>query len=145
MEDHLMEPRRAVRWTAILTALAFLALLAACQRTTEAGASAGGGATHVETRAAGGIEPSQVCFINNKYMGKPQIPVTIDGKTYYGCCPGCATTLRTDPSSRVATDPYSGATVDKASAFIARNPAEPDGVLYFESAATFAAYQQRAH
>ena len=124
--------------------MAFIALVAACQRAPEDGAQAAGGATQVQGRADGGIEPSQVCFVNNRYMGKPQIPVTVEGKTYYGCCPGCATTLRTDPSSRVATDPYSGASVDKASAFIARNPADPDSVLYFESAATFAAYQHKA-
>ena len=137
-----MQPRRAVRWTAVLIAVAFIALLTACQRASEAGAPAAGGATQVQSKAGGGIDPSQVCFINNKYMGKPQIPVTVDGKTYYGCCAGCATALRSDPSTRVATDPYSGARVDKANAFIARNPTGPDTVLYFESAATFAAYSR---
>jgi hypothetical protein len=75
-------------------------------------------------------------------MGKPQIPVEVDGKTYYGCCAGCATALRNDPSTRVAADPYNGAKVDKATAFIARNPKDQDTVLYFQSAATFAAYSQ---
>ena len=42
-----------------------------------------------------GIERSQVCFINDRYMGKPQIPVSVEGKTYYGCCQGCAACGRT--------------------------------------------------
>ena len=34
-------------------------------------------------------DPSQVCMVNNQYMGRPQIPTTVEGKTYYGCCPMC--------------------------------------------------------
>lgn len=142
MEDRIMKPGRAVRWTVALTTVASFAPLTACQRAPEADAQSAGEAMQVQRNVGGGIEPSQVCFINNKYMGKPQIPVMAEGKTYYGCCAGCATALRTDPSSRVATDPYNGARVDKATAFITRNPVDPDTVLYFESAATFAAYSR---
>jgi hypothetical protein len=112
----------------------------ACHSGTEAGAEAQGNVGQAQT--ATGIDHSQVCFINDRYMGKPQIPVEVDGKTYYGCCAGCATALRNDPSTRVATDPYNGAKVDKATAFVARNPKDRDAVLYFQSAATFAAYSQ---
>jgi len=137
-----MKRIKALSRRTALISIALIASFTACQRASEAGAQAAGGTTQVQSKAGGGIEPSQVCFINNKYMGKPQIPVTVDGKTYYGCCAGCASALRNDPSSRVATDPHSGATVDKATAFIARNPADPDTVLYFESLATFAAYSR---
>lgn len=132
---------RKTVWFAIITSMAFIASFAACDRSSGTGA-APAGAAQAQTKSGGGIDPSQVCFMNNKYMGKPQIPVEINGKTYYGCCAGCAAALRNDPSTRVATDPYSRAKVDKATAFIARNPADPDMVLYFESAATFAAYSR---
>ena len=125
---------------ALISAALLAASLAACHGGVEGGA--GGSGNVVQEQAATGIDHSQVCFINDTYIGKPQIPVELDGKTYYGCCAGCATALRHDPSTRVATDPYNGATVDKATAFIARNPADRDKVLYFESAATFAAYSR---
>lgn len=90
---------------------------------------------------APGIDPSQVCFINDRYMGKPQIPVSVEGKTYYGCCQGCADRLRADRSTRFATDPHTGKEVDKATAFIVTDPHGGEQVLYFDSADTYAAYQ----
>lgn len=53
-------------------------------------------------------------------MGKAQIPVEVEGKTYFGCCDMCKTRLAQDPESRAALDPVSGARVDKASAVIGR-------------------------
>lgn len=81
---------------------------------------------------------SEVCMINDEVMKKPQIPVVVEGKTYYGCCPACATTLKNDPSSRYSKDPQTGKKVDKASAFITEGP---NGVaLYFESEETAMKY-----
>lgn len=91
--------------------------------------------------AEGALEPRQVCFVNDTYMGQPQIPVEVDGKTYYGCCAGCAKVLRDDPTSRQATDPQSHRTVDKATAFIALDRRDRKHVWYFESPATYRAYQ----
>jgi YHS domain-containing protein len=85
-------------------------------------------------------DPSQVCMINNQYMGKPQIPVVVGGKTYFGCCAMCKQKLETDPSARTATDPVSGQPVDKASAVIARNA--DNKVFYFESEGTLRRYRQ---
>jgi YHS domain-containing protein len=77
------------------------------------------------------VETKTVCMINEHAMGKDQIPVEIDGKTYYGCCEMCKKALATDASKRVATDPVTGKQVDKATAVIA---AQEDGrVFYFES------------
>ncbi len=77
------------------------------------------------------IEPRYVCMINDQYFNKEQIPVEIEGRTYYGCCPMCEGKLKTDPESRAAIDPVSGMKVDKASAVIGK---QPDGkVFYFES------------
>lgn len=83
---------------------------------------------------------SLVCMVNNQFMGRPQIPIEVDGRTYYGCCEMCKGRLGSDPSSRVSTDPVSGNTVDKATAVIGR--AGDGRTLYFENNQTFAAYAQ---
>ena len=86
-------------------------------------------------------EPSLVCMVNNQYMGKAQIPVPVDGKTYFGCCEMCKSRLAQDPSSRAAVDPVSGATVDKAAAVIGREAS--GAVVYFESEKNLQLYAAR--
>jgi YHS domain-containing protein len=77
------------------------------------------------------VEPKTVCMINEQSMAKDQIPVEVDGKTYYGCCEMCKKALASDASRRSAVDPVSGKTVDKAVAVIA---AQAGGrVFYFEN------------
>jgi YHS domain-containing protein len=84
------------------------------------------------------VEPKTVCMINEHAMGKDQIPVEVDGKTYYGCCEMCKKALADNPDKRSATDPVTGKQVDKAKAVIA---AQEDGrVFYFESDETLAKY-----
>ncbi|HEX3127450.1 MAG TPA: hypothetical protein VH394_08975 [Thermoanaerobaculia bacterium] len=84
------------------------------------------------------VETKKVCMVNNQVFEKDQIPVTVDGKTYYGCCEMCKERLAKDAAIRSAVDPVSGKTVDKATAVIG---ALPDGkVLYFESETTFGQY-----
>jgi YHS domain-containing protein len=84
------------------------------------------------------VEPGLVCMINNQFMDKPQIPVVVDGTTYYGCCEMCKTKLAEDPASRSAIDPVSGATVDKAHAVIGKT--STGAVFYFENEQNLAAY-----
>lgn len=83
-------------------------------------------------------DSSLVCMVNNQFMGKAQIPIEVEGKTYYGCCDMCKGRLARDPASRVGTDPVSGRPVDKATAVIAQT--ERGATLYFESEQSFAAY-----
>lgn len=88
------------------------------------------------------VDAQRVCMVNNTYFAKDQIPVQVDGKTYFGCCEMCKGRLASDAASRTATDPVSGKQVDKAKAVIG---ATPDGkVLYFESEKTFAQFKARA-
>lgn len=88
------------------------------------------------------VDAKRVCMVNNTFFPKDQIPVQVDGKTYFGCCEMCKGRLASDPSARSATDPVSGKTVDKATAIIG---ATPDGtVYYFESDATFTQFKNRA-
>ncbi len=87
------------------------------------------------------VETARVCMVNNSVFPKDQIPVPVDGKTYFGCCEMCKGRLAQDPSVRTATDPVSGKPVDKAKAVIG---ATPEGkVFYFESEKNFAAFQKR--
>jgi YHS domain-containing protein len=86
------------------------------------------------------VENKKVCMITNAVFEKDQIPVPVEGKTYYGCCEMCKERLAKDASSRVAVDPVTGKNVDKATAVIA---AQADGkVLYFESEKTLAQYEK---
>lgn len=77
------------------------------------------------------VESKNVCMINDRSMANEQIPVEVDGKTYFGCCPMCKERLVKDEASRFAVDPVSGKKVDKAKAVIGALPGAK--VLYFES------------
>ena len=84
-------------------------------------------------------DPSQVCMVNNQFMGKPQIPIAVEGRTYYGCCAMCKDRLGNDPTSRTAQDPVTGETVDKASAVIIQD--STGKVQYFASEDTLRRYR----
>ena len=83
-------------------------------------------------------ETKKVCMVNDQLFEKDQIPVEVQGKTYYGCCMMCKERLAKDAELRAAVDPFSGVKVDKATAVIA---AQEDGrVFYFESDETLGKY-----
>lgn len=74
------------------------------------------------------VEAKYVCFITKQRFDTPQLPVLVDGKTYYGCCQTCMQQLMNDPTNRVDVDPVSGKEVDKATAVIGVDKA---GKAYF--------------
>lgn len=79
------------------------------------------------------VESKYVCMINDQIYNKEQIPVEVEGKTYYGCCKMCEAKLKSDPNSRESIDPVSNKKVDKALSVIG---ATKDGnVYYFENEA----------
>jgi YHS domain-containing protein len=84
-------------------------------------------------------DTSQVCMINDQFMGRAQIPVVVDGRTYYGCCPDCKAKLENQPATRMALDPVTGQQVDKAKALIVQDAVGK--VLYFASEDTLRRYQ----
>jgi YHS domain-containing protein len=86
-------------------------------------------------------DPSLTCMVNNQFMGRPQIPVQVGGKTYFGCCAMCKDRLANDASARTAVDPVSKRPVDKSTAVIAR--LDSGALVYFESEANLAAYSPR--
>jgi YHS domain-containing protein len=79
------------------------------------------------------IEHKVVCMASNVYMGKEQLEVIINGKTYYSCSPHCTNQLQSQNNVRLATDPLSKKTIDKADAFISMSPDSVGAILYFES------------
>ncbi|XGC79965.1 hypothetical protein ACES2L_11560 [Bdellovibrio bacteriovorus] len=81
------------------------------------------------------VPNDKVCMVTNMVFPRTQIPVTHQGKTYYGCCENCKKTLSEDAQARVSVDPVSGKSVDKAKAVIAAR--EDGSVIYFESKKTF--------
>jgi YHS domain-containing protein len=116
-------------------ALAFVCLLAFALGAAQAGEQTGGKA---ELKR---VETKKVCMVNNQVFEKDQIPVSVQGKTYYGCCEMCKERLAKDAAARTGTDPVTGKPVDKATAVIA---AMPDGkVLYFESQETYEKYTKK--
>jgi YHS domain-containing protein len=83
------------------------------------------------------VSPDRVCMVNDSFMATPQIPVPVQEKTYYGCCPGCVQTLQQSSKARLATDPVSKQPVDKATAVIGFDGRK---VYYFESEETFSRF-----
>lgn len=82
-----------------------------------------------------------VCMVNNAFMGEHQMPVPVEGKTYYGCCEMCVGRLNEDVTSRMAKDPYSGNDVDKSDAYIVISD-EHGKVEYYESRENFVSHNQ---
>jgi YHS domain-containing protein len=83
-----------------------------------------------------------VCMVNNAYMGKPQIPVPVNGKTYYGCCQMCVGKLNNDETARTGIDPFSNKAVDKTEAYIILMKEEGE-VAYFESKENYLNYLKK--
>ena len=77
-----------------------------------------------------------VCMVNDAYMAKAQIPIGVNGKTYYGCCNMCVETLNKEETARLAIDPVTGEKVDKSEAFIVLLSHEGQ-VAYYKSETTF--------
>jgi len=93
---------------------------------------------------SGKVESSYVCYVNNKYMGKEQIPVEVNGKTYYGCCQGCVGNLKNNRKVRYSTDPYTGEEVDKATAYIVVKGNGSQEVYYFRNRANYEKFKKNA-
>ena len=129
-----------------LLALSFLLGVAACessQQTSSQPASSSQSASQTSAALPPGMtrvtDASQVCMVNNQFMGKPQIPVAVEGRTYYGCCAMCKDKLEKDPAARTAQDPVTGEQVDKTTAVIIKDATGK--VLYFASEDTLRRYR----
>ncbi|TCK85297.1 hypothetical protein [Albibacterium bauzanense] len=73
-----------------------------------------------------------VCMVNNAYMGVPQLEVSFEGKTYFGCCEMCQERIPKEKEVRTAIDLYSLKAVDKADAYIVL-VGDHGEVAYFEN------------
>jgi YHS domain-containing protein len=84
---------------------------------------------------------SKICMVTNRAYDKPQVPVQVDGRTYYGCCEMCKGMLTKDASQRTAIDPVSKKPVDKSKAVI--GVGANGGVYYFQNEKDFETYNAR--
>ena len=84
------------------------------------------------------VPSTHVCMMNNRFMGAAQMPVQVEGKTYYACCDMCVKRLNADPGIRSAIDPITKKPVDKSNAVIGKLPS--GDVVYFESEASLRRY-----
>ena len=123
--------------TLLLSSLLALAGTAACDsaKSNATSTSSTAAAVTTPTTLPAGLtrveDPSQVCMVNDQFMGKPQIPIDVAGRTYYGCCPMCKERLANQPQSRTGTDPVTGRPVDKAVAIMLKD--DVGKILYFEN------------
>lgn len=83
---------------------------------------------------------NQVCMVNDAFKPAEQIPVTVNGKTYYGCCQGCVDALKTNELARTTTDLISGESIDKATSVAILKPGSKEQVLYFANEANAIKY-----
>ena len=86
-------------------------------------------------------ERTRVCMMQDTVMAGPAVPLTHNGKSYFGCCEMCKAKIAAEPERyTLARDPVTRAVVDKATAALL----SVDGrVLYFESESTRARYTER--
>jgi YHS domain-containing protein len=83
------------------------------------------------------VSNEKVCMVNDRYMYVDQIPIEVDGITYYGCCEDCVMKIQKNIGDvRYAKDPVSGNKVDKASATIVQN--KNNGIVYYFKTKTLA-------
>lgn len=87
------------------------------------------------------VETKYVCMVNDQLFPKEQIPTTVEGKTYYGCCEMCASKLSSESAMRHAKDPVSGKEVDKATAVIGAT--KEGAVHYFENNENLETFSKR--
>ena len=72
-------------------------------------------------------------MVNDRFMGVKQIPIDVDGTTYYGCCQGCVEKLQENIDDvRFGSNPLIDTKVDKASTIIVHDKST-GGVFYFET------------
>ncbi len=89
------------------------------------------------------VEVRFVCMQNNKAFDKEQVPVTIDGVVYFGCCDNCNKTLSSKEENRYALDPVSKKRINKAEAIV--GAAADNSIYYFESVENLKAFDPEKH
>lgn len=91
---------------------------------------------NIETSSSTGawlkrVKANEVNMVTNRYVGKMQNEVKVDGKTYFVSGESYAWTLQQNPSIRFAKDPFTNKIIDKADAVIFVDAS--GRTLYFES------------
>ena len=116
---------------ALFLPLSFVLALSGCESSSPAQPAAVVQPAQLPAGFVRVADASQVCMVNDQYMGKPQIPIAVDGRTYYGCCPMCKDRLANEPASRLGKDPVTGNDVDKSVAIMVKDTSGK--IFYFEN------------
>ena len=86
------------------------------------------------------VPNKKVCMVYDRFMEVDQIPIDVNGITYYGCCENCVGKLqKNEKDVRFGNNPLTNTKVDKASAVIVQDKTSGN-VFYFaskENALTF--------
>ena len=107
--------------------------------------SMGEAVTTSEKYKKGDVVPKElVCMVNDAYMGKEQLKVEHEGKVYYGCCAMCQSRIPEEESVRLAKDPFTLESVDKAEAYIVMI-GDNGEVAYFKNEANYQQFVAEAH
>ena len=96
---------------------------------------------HKNPQVGSQVPKELVCMVNDAFMGKMQIPVPVNGKTYYGCCEMCVKTLNNNDEARTGIDPFSKHKIDKTEAFIVLMGVD-NKVAYFGSEENFLKFKE---
>ena len=99
--------------------------------------------TEQTTAALKQVEVRFVCMQTNKAFDKEQIPVTIDGVVYFGCCNNCNRNLSSQEENRYALDPVSKKRINKADAVVGADA--DNSIYYFESVENLKAFNPEKH
>ena len=79
------------------------------------------------------VPNDKVCMVNDRFMGVEQIPIDVEGTTYYGCCQGCVEKLQKNIDNvRFGSNPIDDIKIDKAKAVIVQDKSK-GSVFYFAS------------
>ncbi len=89
------------------------------------------------------VNSDEVNMVTNRYAGKQQSAIVIDGRTYYATGEGYAINLSGNQTVRFSRDPVTNEIIDKAGAV---TYADASGrILYFESETTFESFIEMAN
>lgn len=90
------------------------------------------------------IQHSRVCMVNGDIKLHSVRSVTVNGKTYWGCCQHCISLLRYNTAQvRFTTDPVTGKKINKADAVIFPDPHNSRRAMFFQSDSTYEQYVHR--
>ena len=85
-------------------------------------------------------EKNKVCMVNNFYNPMAdftEFKVSVQKKSYYGCCAMCKDKLKMSSNHRMASDPLTNERISKADAYIVADKTNKGKTIYFKNKSNF--------